>query len=133
MRDEDLVLTGIRLQDRTSSADTAQSFNIAPALGLVAPEILAEEISLKAKRESERREAKARSDASRKEAGAKPPSEMFLNQLEKYSRFDDKGIPTHDASGKEIAKSQLKKLQKLYDVQSKRYAAYLKLKEKREL
>lgn len=40
--------------------------------------------------------------------------------------FTSQGMPTHDSSGKELAKSQLKKLQKLYDAQAKRYAAYLK-------
>ncbi|TPP58309.1 Cysteinyl tRNA synthetase [Fasciola gigantica] len=126
MRDEDMVFAGIRLQDRAGASDGVQNVNSLPALGLVAPEILTEEISLKTKRELERREAKARVTASRNEAGRQPPSEMFLQQLNKYSRFDEKGIPTHDASGKEIAKSQLKKLQKLYDAQAKRYAAYLK-------
>ncbi|THD27037.1 Cysteinyl tRNA synthetase [Fasciola hepatica] len=120
MRDEDMVLAGIRLQDRAGASDVVQNVNSLPALGLVAPEILTEEISMKTKRELERREAKSRVTASRNEAGRQPPSEMFLQQLNKYSRFDEKGIPTHDASGKEIAKSQLKKLQKLYDAQAKR-------------
>lgn len=35
------------------------------------------------------------------------------------------GIPTHDAGGKEITKTQLKKLQKMYDAQAKRHEAYL--------
>lgn len=34
-------------------------------------------------------------------------------------------MPTHDATGKEISKSQLKKLQKMYDAQAKRHEAYL--------
>ena len=34
-------------------------------------------------------------------------------------------MPTHDASGKELSKSQLKKLQKLYDTQEKKYKDYL--------
>ncbi|KAA0191499.1 Cysteine--tRNA ligase cytoplasmic [Fasciolopsis buskii] len=126
MRDEDLVRAGIRLQDRAGTSDMMRSVNSAPAIGLVAPEILAEEILAKAKREAERREAKTRATVSRNEAGRQPPWEMFLRELDKYSRFDDKGMPTHDSSGKELAKSQLKKLQKLYDAQAKRYAAYLK-------
>lgn len=35
-------------------------------------------------------------------------------------------MPTHDASGKELSKSQVKKLQKLYDAQEKKYNEYLK-------
>lgn len=49
MRDEDLVRAGIRLQDRAGTSDMMRSVNSAPAIGLVAPEILAEEILAKAK------------------------------------------------------------------------------------
>lgn len=34
------------------------------------------------------------------------------------------GLPTHDADGKELPKSALKKLQKLYDAQAKKYSEY---------
>ena len=37
-----------------------------------------------------------------------------------------KGFPTHDAKGEEIAKAQVKKLQKLYQAQEKKYNDYLK-------
>ena len=30
----------------------------------------------------------------------------------RFSKFDDKGIPTHDAEGNELTKSALKKLEK---------------------
>jgi len=36
------------------------------------------------------------------------------------------GLPTHDADGKELSKSQLKKLQKLYDAQAKLHNEFLK-------
>lgn len=55
-----------------------------------------------------------------------PPSQMFLNQPDKYSLYDEKGIPTHDHEGEPIAKSQLKKLMKLYAQQEKKYNDYLK-------
>ena len=35
-------------------------------------------------------------------------------------------MPTHDAAGKELTKSQLKKLTKLYEGQKKKYEDYLK-------
>ena len=38
-------------------------------------------------------------------------------------------MPTHDAKGEEIAKAQLKKLQKLYTAQEKKYNDYLKSQE----
>ena len=36
------------------------------------------------------------------------------------------GMPTHDVKGEELPKSQLKKLQKLYAAQEKKYNDYLK-------
>jgi hypothetical protein len=34
-------------------------------------------------------------------------------------------MPTHDVKGEEISKGQLKKLQKLYSVQEKKYNDYI--------
>ncbi|XP_074598865.1 cysteine--tRNA ligase, cytoplasmic [Brevipalpus obovatus] len=49
------------------------------------------------------------------------PSQLFIHSTDKYSKFDEKGIPTHDNEGKPITKSQLKKLIKMYEQQEKRY------------
>merc|ERR1712029_129701 len=68
------------------------------------------------KRQNEAKEAKKKI----------PPSEMFKSETDKYSKFDDKGMPTHDAKGEELPKSQLKKLQKVYAAQEKKYNEYLK-------
>lgn len=57
------------------------------------------------------------------------PTEMFLKDTDKYSKFDDKGFPLLDHEGKELPKSQLKKLQKLYDAQKKSYEEFLKKKQ----
>ncbi|KAJ8298849.1 hypothetical protein KUTeg_022909 [Tegillarca granosa] len=57
-----------------------------------------------------------------------PPSELFIKETDKYSKFDEKGIPTHDAEGKEMTKSTLKKLMKTYEQQEKRYEKYMKSK-----
>lgn len=32
------------------------------------------------------------------------PKEMFKSEVDKYSLFDEDGIPTHDKDGKEISK-----------------------------
>ncbi|XP_041367075.1 cysteine--tRNA ligase, cytoplasmic-like [Gigantopelta aegis] len=61
-----------------------------------------------------------------KEAQKKiPPSEMFKSETDKYSKFDDRGLPTHDAEGNELTKSALKKLTKLFEAQEKKYKDYL--------
>ena len=46
----------------------------------------------------------------------------------KYSAYDDKGIPTHDADGKELAKSAMKKLAKEQQKHVKQQAAWNKSK-----
>ena len=53
---------------------------------------------------------------------------MFLlstGETDKYSAFDDRGLPTLDKEGKEVSKGQLKKLEKLWKAQEKTYKAYL--------
>lgn len=54
------------------------------------------------------------------------PADMFRKQADKYSVFDDNGLPTHDHEGKEISKGQQKKLAKLQQQQQTKHAEYLK-------
>ena len=49
----------------------------------------------------------------------------FLNYMKSFSVMLQ-GMPTHDAKGEELPKSQLKKLQKVYAAQEKKYNEYLK-------
>ena len=51
---------------------------------------------------------------------------MFKAETDKYSQFDDKGFPTLTKDGEEIPKAQVKKIQKLYQAQEKKYNDYLK-------
>lgn len=55
-----------------------------------------------------------------------PHFEMFRHETDKYSQFNEEGFPTHDVAGNPLAKSQVKKLEKLYQQQKKRYEEYLK-------
>ena len=50
-----------------------------------------------------------------------PPQELFRSQTDKYSAFDEQGLPTHDASGQVLSDKQQKKLQKLWQAQEKKY------------
>jgi cysteinyl-tRNA synthetase len=50
-----------------------------------------------------------------------PPEDMFRKYTHLYSAFDERGIPTHDASGNELHKSTIKKLSKDWDKQYKLY------------
>ncbi|KAK9503324.1 hypothetical protein O3M35_011923 [Rhynocoris fuscipes] len=119
IRDDILPNVGVRLEDREGKKC---------AVKLVDRKILMEEREARKRLEAEKAEQKAKALAvqAEKEAQKKiPASEMFLSMTDKYSAFDSQGIPTHDAQGKEISKGQLKKLQKLYQAQQKKYEEYL--------
>ncbi len=45
------------------------------------------------------------------------PRDMFKSQTNMYSKFDEDGVPTHDAEGKELSKSGIKKLKKEWEKQ----------------
>lgn len=57
----------------------------------------------------------------REAQAAIPPQEMFLSQTDKYSAFDEQGLPTHDASGQPLSDKQQKKLRKLWQAQEKKH------------
>lgn len=59
------------------------------------------------------------------EAQAKiDPRDMFRDQTDIYSNFDDQGLPTHDALGEPLSEKKRKKLLKQWEAQEKKYAAY---------
>ncbi|XP_046748618.1 cysteine--tRNA ligase, cytoplasmic [Diprion similis] len=123
LRDEILPNVGVRLEDHEGEASIVK---------LVDRETLLKEKEakrlLKAEKaaEEERKKAEAQALAAAKDAKNKiPPSDMFKLEKEKYSQFDDKGLPTHDIDGKEISKGQLKKLQKIQQAQEQKYNKYL--------
>ncbi|XP_071809472.1 cysteine--tRNA ligase, cytoplasmic-like [Asterias amurensis] len=124
LRDEILPDLGVRLEDRDEGAAVVK---------LVDKETILRERELAKQQAEEKR--KKKEEAKRKELekqAAKeaqrriPPSQMFLQETSKYSAFDDKGMPTHDAEGKELSGKLLKKLAKLFQTQEKLYSEYLK-------
>ena len=68
-----------------------------------------EKLALEEKKrlEKEAKKAKAAAEAAKALEEAKiPPEEMFRKETDKYSAWDDKGVPTHLADGKEVPKVQ---------------------------
>ncbi|XP_062563405.1 cysteine--tRNA ligase, cytoplasmic [Armigeres subalbatus] len=123
IRDDILPNLGVRLEDREGNAS---------ALKLVDREVLLKEREAKRAEEArkvaekERKKAEAAAAQLAKDAQRKiNPVDMFRGEADKYSAFDERGLPTHDAEGKEISKGQQKKLQKLQQQQEKRYQEYL--------
>ena len=124
LRDNVLPNLGVRLEDKENEPTVIKLVD--------KEELLREKAEAKAAEEKKRlakeaKKAEAAAKAAELEAQKRiPPGDLFKGQTDKYSKFDDKGVPTHDAKGEEIPKSQQKKLQKLYDAQEKKYNAYLK-------
>ncbi|XKL66922.1 hypothetical protein PGB90_010342 [Kerria lacca] len=124
LRDNVLPSLGVRLEDQEGRFSSIK---------FIDPDTLLREKEEKEKVERKKTEEKEKKLAlqAEKEALKKiPPADIFKKETDKYSKFDDKGLPTHDAQGKEISKGLLKKLQKLQLLQEKKYTEYLKSLEK---
>lgn len=68
---------------------------------------------------------KAAKEAEELEQGKIEPAQWFRLQTDKYSAWDDSGIPTTLTSGEPVTKSAMKKLQKELQAQQKRHEKYL--------
>ncbi|XP_061706093.1 cysteine--tRNA ligase, cytoplasmic [Cydia pomonella] len=118
LRDVDLPELGVRLEDKPDRT----------VVKLVSKEELMREKEEKKRIEAEKLKKKqelAEAQRLKDEQRKVPPGDMFRKELDKYSQFDDKGIPTHDHEGKELSKGLVKKLQKLQQAQEKKYNEYL--------
>ncbi|CAB4019379.1 Cysteine--tRNA ligase, cytoplasmic, partial [Paramuricea clavata] len=80
-----------------------------------------EEIEKKKKEKEEMKRRQEEEKAAKLAKAQVPPSEMFKHETDKYSAFDEQGIPTHDNTGEAISAKQIKKLKKLYQQQEKLY------------
>lgn len=117
IRDDMLPPLGVRLEDRDGGA---------PSIKLVDAAELMQEIKLKKEQEAAKREEKekkkaeqAAKQAAKDKEVPKDPKDMF--RTPEYSQWDESGLPTHDKEGKEITKSQSKKLAKLMEAQKKKF------------
>ncbi|XP_073963672.1 cysteine--tRNA ligase, cytoplasmic [Choristoneura fumiferana] len=118
LRDVDLPELGVRLEDKPDRT----------VVKLVSKEELIREKEEKKRLEAEKLKKKqelAEAQRLKDEQKKIPPGELFRKETDKYSKFDDKGLPTHDHEGKEISKGLVKKLQKLQQAQEKKYNEYL--------
>nr|CAD7196689.1 unnamed protein product [Timema douglasi] len=123
LRDDVLPNVGVRLEDHEGHPS---------AVKMVDRETLLQEREVKRKLEAEKAAEKIRKKTEQLAAQAQKdaqkrikPDEMFRSETDKYSNFDEKGIPTCDAEGKELSKGLVKKLQKLQQAQEKKYNEYI--------
>nr|BAC28234.1 unnamed protein product [Mus musculus] len=125
LRDDILPELGVRFEDHEG---------LPTVVKLVDRDTLLKEKEGKKRAEGEKRRKKEEAARKKQEQEAAklakmkiPPSEMFLSEVNKYSKFDENGLPTHDTEGKELSKGQAKKLKKLFEAQEKLYKEYLQM------
>ena len=122
LRDDILPELGVRMEDKGSGADVFSVWKMED------PEVLrmerARKEAEKAAKEEEK-EANRRRLREKEEKNKVPPSEMFRNQTDLYSAFDETGFPTHDAQGEPLSKKSAKKLEKEREKQKAAYEKYL--------
>ncbi|XP_012532522.1 cysteine--tRNA ligase, cytoplasmic isoform X1 [Monomorium pharaonis] len=121
LRDDILPNIGVRLEDSKKIGNYEEPCKVK----LVNKKELLKEKEMKKNLEQEKILEKEKKKAAKEAQQKISPNDMFKMEKDKYSQFDDKGLPTHDAEGKEISKSALKKLQKLQQAQERRYIEYL--------
>ncbi|RDD44623.1 Cysteine--tRNA ligase, cytoplasmic [Trichoplax sp. H2] len=121
IRNDILPELGVRLEDLEDG----------PAIKLVDRAILLKEkenrlmaIEEKKRKKEEAKRKQMELKAQQESKMKISPKEMFLNQSDKYSQFDEKGIPTHDHEGTELSGKQKKKLLKQYEAQKKLFLEY---------
>ncbi|XP_023374084.1 cysteine--tRNA ligase, cytoplasmic isoform X2 [Otolemur garnettii] len=125
LRDDVLPELGVRFEDHEG---------LSTVVKLVDRDTLLKEREEKKRVEEEKRKKKEEAARRKQEQEVAklakmkvPPSEMFLSESDKYSKFDENGFPTHDTEGKELSKGQAKKLKKLLEAQEKLYREYLQM------
>lgn len=113
---------GIVFEDRSGAASIVK---------IVDPEQVARDLQASAARDSEaeaRRLALLKVQEERLAAKTKkasiPPGQLFRND-DRFSQFDELGVPTHDAVGLELSKNARKKCLKEYEAQVKDHEAFL--------
>ncbi len=59
-----------------------------------------------------------------------PAKQWYAMQTDKYSKFDDEGLPTHDAKNLEISKEIRNKLKKEFNKHEDNYKKWLEKQDK---
>lgn len=125
LRDDILPYLGIRLEDRGKGQESIWK--------LEEKEILIKERENKLSEKSRKEEEKKQKAALDLKKKSTPGKEWFITfESEKYTKFDDQGLPTHDINGKEISKEIRNGLVKVQKKQEDTYSKWLKTQESKE-
>lgn len=117
IRDHDFTNLGVYLDDRPDNQPSLIKF--VPAAELIAArEEKAAAAADKARKKEEARIAREKADQEAREKAKTPPEEMFKTD-ERYSVWDEQGLPTKMKDGSDVPKSQQKQNKKNWDRQKK--------------
>ncbi|KAK5993724.1 putative cysteine--tRNA ligase [Cladobotryum mycophilum] len=117
IRDHDLTNLGVYLDDRPDNQPSLIKF--VPAAELIAArEEKAAREAEKAQKKEEARLAREKADQEAREKAKVPPEELFKKD-ERYSAWDEQGLPTKMRDGSDVPKTQLKALKKAWEKQKK--------------
>jgi cysteinyl-tRNA synthetase len=124
LRDVALPELGIRLEDKGKDKPSIWKKED--------PEKLKMEIASKGEEKKRKEEEKKKKAAEELKKKMTPASEYFKQMTDNYSQFDEQGIPTHNAAGKELSKETISKLKKDYAKQDKIHKKWLETEAKKE-
>ncbi|KAF1345965.1 tRNA synthetases class I (C) catalytic domain-containing protein [Delphinella strobiligena] len=120
LRDSTLWDLGIYLEDRDNQPSLVRPLNASLRQERANKEGLAK---LKLEKAEAAKAAKEKEEAEKLAKGKLNHLEMF--RTSEFSAWDEEGLPTKDAEGKDIAKSRSKKLKKDWERQKKLHEAWL--------
>jgi len=122
LRDETLAKLGIRLEDTGMATPSVWMKDDPEEL----MKSIADKKQAKEKAKKEKEEKKALEDKKK----SCPPNEYYPTfESDKFSKFDESGVPTHDNAGKELPKEITNGLKKKVKALEKKYQKFLKKQE----
>ncbi|CEH15956.1 cysteinyl-trna synthetase [Ceraceosorus bombacis] len=137
LRDVDMVDLGVAMEDTESGQ---AMLKLVPAAQLQAARAEKEQAAKdKVARKAEAAEKAKAARIEKLQKGSVAPELLFRRssgapvEESEYAQFDDKGIPTHDKEGKELAKKRRKNLEKEHEKQIKLHEEYLAAKQAGEI
>ena len=124
LRDDILPYLGIRLEDKSGQPSIWK---------LEDPETLIKERERKIEEKKQKEEEKKQRAELALKKKSTPASEWFkVFFADKYSKFDEQGLPTHNSKDKELHENERKKLQKEWNKQDGIYKKWVEEEEKKQ-
>ncbi|XP_003743752.1 cysteine--tRNA ligase, cytoplasmic [Galendromus occidentalis] len=123
LRDDVLPELGVRLEDHEGQPTVVKLSDRETLLREKQAKLKAEE-KRRLEKEAKKQE-KAAADAEKDRIRRIAPQDLFKSETDKYSAFDETGLPTHDAAGKEVSKGLQKKLKKIQQAHEKKHQEFL--------